>query len=84
MQGLLQREMSSDNLTRHMKQHSSVQQTTEEICKDILLDLSDKVIDMQSAHSTKRKFKDSDNDEEKFMSKKKFIMKNLLSKKKYS
>ena len=43
-----------------MLQHSSVQQTTEEICKDILLDRSDKVVDMQSAPTTKRKFEDND------------------------
>ena len=53
------REMISD-ITRHMKQHSSVQQTTDEMCKDILLDRSDKVVDMQSAPTTKRKFEDND------------------------
>ena len=58
------REMRSDNLTRHMKQHSSVQQTKGEICKDTLLDRSNKVEDMQSARTTKRKFEDSDSDED--------------------
>ena len=48
-----------------MKRHSSVQQTTEEMCKDILLDRSDKVVvDMLSAPSTKRKFEDNDSDED--------------------
>ena len=58
------REMRSDNLTRHMKQHSSVQQTKEEICKDTVLDRSNKVEDMQSAGTTKRKFEDGDSDED--------------------
>ena len=47
-----------------MKQHSSVQQTKGEICKDTLLDRSNKVEDMQSARTTKRKFEDSDSDED--------------------
>ena len=58
------REMRSDHLTRHMKQHSSVQQTKEEICKDLVLEQVDKVVDMQSARTTKRKFEDSDSDED--------------------
>ena len=45
-----------------MKQHSSVQQTTEEICKDIVSEQVDKVVDMQSAPRTKRKFEDNDSD----------------------
>ena len=56
------REMRSDNFTRHMKQHSSVQQTTEEICKDIVSEQVEKVVDMQSAPRTKRKFEDNDSD----------------------
>ena len=47
-----------------MKQHSSVQQTTEEICKDIVLEQVDKVVDMQSAPRTKRKFEDNDSDDD--------------------
>ena len=47
-----------------MKQHSSVQQTTEEICKDIVLEQDDKVVDMQSAPRTKRKFEDNDSNED--------------------
>ena len=35
-----------------MKQHPSALQTTEEICKDIMLEQVDKVIDMQSARDT--------------------------------
>ena len=58
------REMRSDNLTRHMKQHSSVQQTTEEICKDIVSEQVDKVVDMQSAPWTKRKFENNDSNED--------------------
>ena len=58
------REMRSDNLTRHMKQHLSIQQTTEEICKDVVLEQVDKVVDMQSAPWTKRKFEDNDSNED--------------------
>ena len=58
------KEMRSDHLIRHMKQHSSALQTTEEICKDILLDQSVKVLDMQSVSSTKKKFEDNDSDED--------------------
>ena len=47
-----------------MKQHSSVQQTTEEICKDIVSEQVDKVVDMQSAPWTKRKFEDNDSNED--------------------
>ena len=47
-----------------MKQHSSVQQTTEEICKDIVSEQVDKVVDMQSAPRTKRKFEDNDSDDD--------------------
>ena len=50
------REMRSDVLARHMKQHSSTLQSTAQICKDIVLELVDKVLDMQSAPTTKRKF----------------------------
>ena len=50
--------MRSDVLSRHMKQHPSALQTTEEICKDIMLEQVDKVVDMQSAPQTKRKFED--------------------------
>ena len=57
------REMRSDHLIRHMKQHSSALQSTEQICKDIVLELVDKVVDMQSAPTTKRKFEDNDSDE---------------------
>ena len=32
--------------------------------KDLLLDKSDKVVDMQSVSSTKRKFEDNDSDED--------------------
>ena len=58
------REMRSDHLTRHMKQHSSVQQTKEEICKDLVLEQVDKVVDMQSAPWIKREFEDIDSDED--------------------
>ena len=57
------KEMRSDHLIRHKKQHSSVQQTTEEIlCQDVVL--VDKVVDMQSAPCTKRKFEDNDSNED--------------------
>ena len=56
--------MRSDVLARHMKQHSSALQSTAQICKDIVLELVDKVVDMQSAHTTKRKFEDNDSDED--------------------
>ena len=58
------REMRSDVLTRHMKQHPSALQTTEEICKDVVLEQVDKVVDMQSAPWTKRKFEDNDSNED--------------------
>ena len=58
------KEMRSDVLTRHMKQHPSALQTTEEICKVIMLEQVDKVVDMQSAPQTKRKFEDNDSDED--------------------
>ena len=58
------KEMRSDVLTRHMKQHPSALQSTEEICKDIMLEQIDKVVDMQSAPWTKRKFEDNDSDED--------------------
>ena len=58
------REMRSDHLIRHMKQHSSALQSTAQICKDIVLELVDKVVDMQSAHTTKRKLEDNDSDED--------------------
>ena len=58
------REMRSDVLARHMKQHSSTLQSPAQICKDIVLELVDKVVDMQSARTTKRKFEDSDSDED--------------------
>ena len=48
------KEMRSDHLIRHMKHHSSVLQSTEQICKDILLELVDKVVDMQSTRTTKK------------------------------
>ena len=47
-----------------MKQHLSIQQTTEEICKDVVLEQVDKVVDMQSAPWTKRKFEDNDSNED--------------------
>ena len=47
-----------------MKQHPSAQQTTEEICKDVVLEQVDKVVDMQSAPWTKRKFEDNDSNED--------------------
>ena len=49
---------------RHMKHHSSVLQSTEQICKDIVLELVDNVLDMQNAPTTKRKFEDNDSDED--------------------
>ena len=58
------REMRSDVLARHMKQHSSALQSTAQICKDIVLELVDKVVDMQSARTTKRKLEDNDSDED--------------------
>ena len=58
------KEMRSDHLIRHMKQHPSALQTTEEICKVIMLEQVDKVVDMQSAPQTKRKFEDNDSDED--------------------
>ena len=58
------KEMRSDHLIRHMKQHPSALQTTEEICKDIMLEQVDKVVDMQSAPCTKRKFEDNDSNED--------------------
>ena len=58
------KEMRSDHLIRHMKQHSSALQSTTQICKDIVLELVDKVVDMQSAHTTKRKLEDNDSDED--------------------
>ena len=58
------REMRSDILARHMKQHSSTLQSIAQICKDIVLELVDKVLDMQSASTTKRKFEDNDSDED--------------------
>ena len=58
------KEMRSDVLTRHMKQHPSALQTTEEICKDVVLEQVDKVVDMQSAPWTKRKFEDNDSNED--------------------
>ena len=58
------REMRSDVLARHMKQHSSTLQSTAQICKDIVLELVDKVLDMQSACTTKRKLEDNDSDED--------------------
>ena len=51
------KEMRSDNLARHMKQHSSALQSTVQICKDIVLELVDKVVDMQSARTTKESLK---------------------------
>ena len=56
--------MRSDVLSRHMKQHPSAQRTTEEICKDVVLEQVDKVVDMQSAPWTKRKFEDNDSDDD--------------------
>ena len=50
------KEMRSDHLIRHMKQHPSAVQTTEEICKDKVLEQVDKVVDMLSALWTKRTF----------------------------
>ena len=47
-----------------MKQYSAALQSTEQICKDIVLELVDKVVDMQSAHTTTRKFEDNDSDED--------------------
>ena len=47
-----------------MKKHSLALQTPEQICKDIVLELIDKVIDMQSARTTKRKLEDNDSDED--------------------
>ena len=47
-----------------MKQYSAALQSTEQICKDIVLELVDKVVDMQSARTTKRKFEDNDSDED--------------------
>ena len=47
-----------------MKQHPSALQSTEEICKDIMLEQVDKVVDMQSAPWTKRKFEDNDSNED--------------------
>ena len=58
------KEMRSDHLIRHMKHHSAALQSTEQICKDIVLELVDKVVDMQSAHTTTRKFEDNDSDED--------------------
>ena len=58
------KEMRSDHLIRHKKQHLSVQQTREEICKDVVLEQVDKVVDMQSAPWTKRKFEDNDSDDD--------------------
>ena len=58
------KEMRSDHLIRHMKHHSAALQSTEQICKDIVLELVDKVVDMQSARTTKRKFEDNDSDED--------------------
>ena len=54
--------MRSDHLIRHMKHHSAALQSTEQICKDIVLELVDKVVDMQSTHTTKRKLEDNDSD----------------------
>ena len=45
-----------------MKRHSAALQSTEQICKDIVLELVDKVVHMQSARTTKRKFEDNDSD----------------------
>ena len=47
-----------------MKQHSSALQSTVQICKDIVLELVDKVVDLQSARTTKRKLEDNDSDED--------------------
>ena len=58
------KEMRSDHLTRHMKKHSLALQTPEQICKDIVLEQVDKVVDMQSAPWTKRKFEDNDSDDD--------------------
>ena len=58
------KEMRSDHLIRHMKHHSAALQSTEQVWKDIVLELVDKVVDMQSARTTKRKFEDSDSDED--------------------
>ena len=58
------KEMRSDHLIRHKKQHLSVQQNREEICKDVVLEQVDKVVDMQSAPWTKRKFEDNDSNED--------------------
>ena len=57
------KEMRSDHLIRHMKHHSSALSTAQ-ICKDLVLEQVDKVVDMQSARTTKRKFEDSDSDED--------------------
>ena len=56
--------MRSDVLARHKKQYSSTLQSTAQICKDIVLELVDKVVDMQSARTTKRKLEDNDSDED--------------------
>ena len=53
-----------NNLTRHIKQYSAALQSTEQICKDIVLEQVDKVVDMQSAPWTKRKFEDNDSDDD--------------------
>ena len=58
------KEMRSDHLIRHKKQHSSVEQTTEDICTGVVLEQVDKVLDMQSAPCTKRKFEDNDSNED--------------------
>ena len=47
-----------------MKQYSAALQSTEQICKDIVLELIDKVVDMQSARTNKRKLEDNDSDED--------------------
>ena len=56
--------MRSDHLIRHKKQHSSVEQTTEDIGTGVVLEQVDKVLDMQSAPCTKRKFEDNDSNED--------------------
>ena len=57
------KEMRSDHLIRHMKHHSSALSTAQ-ICKDLVLEQVDKVVDMQSAPWTKREFEDNDSDED--------------------